>query len=45
MSLPCAGAYVCDADGGVGEREGNGWVDEVVDLGLPEVVLEVESAV
>ena len=42
-SLPCAGAYVCDAEGGVGEGEGDGWVDEVVDLRAPEMVLEVQS--
>ena len=43
MSLPCTGAYVCDAKTMIGERKGDGWVEEVVDLGTPEVVLEVES--
>ena len=43
LSLPCARTYVCDADGGVRKREGNGRVDKVVDLGLPEMVLKIES--
>ena len=45
-SLPCAGAYVCDPVGGGGAHgKGDGWVEEVVDLGMPEMVLQVESAV
>lgn len=42
-TLPRTRTYVCNAE--VGRREGDwdGWVEEIIDLGSPEVVLQVES--